>query len=202
MDAQSDTKAWIRAVAAHLNLTLTDLAKSAGVGQPTITRYVNDRTGKVGISQRTLDAISKFSGIPPHKMPTARTPSDPDAVPYTEEHAAEGTGWLAKIVMKANTEEPWRKPWLMTSRALDFAGIQPGDILFVDSRLTPKSGDTVLAEVFRVQASGAEHVVRLFEPPFLLTRSSMPASLKPLIVDADTVVIRGVVDFVLRAGRR
>lgn len=202
MEAQSDTKAWIKAVAAHLDLTLTDLAKGAGVGQPTITRYVNDKTGKVGISQRTLDAVSRFSGVPPHQMPPRGTTAGPDAVPYTEEHTHNRPPWLADVMLAAQTGQAWRKPWSMVSHALDLAGVQAGDILVVDSRVAPTRGDTVLAQVFQGRDAGIVFVVRVFEPPFLLTRSSTPTFIKPLIVDGDGVVIRGVVDLVLRAGRR
>ena len=58
---------------------------------------------------------------------------------------------------------------------------------------TALSGDVVCAQVYDWSTGRAETVFRIFEPPYLVSASSDPQFLRPLVVDDDKVHIKGVV---------
>jgi hypothetical protein len=54
----------------------------------------------------------------------------------------------------------------------------------------PRAGDVVAAHVYNLGRGTAETVLRLYDPPYLVTRSTDDAiSLKPLLVDDERVRI-------------
>ena len=87
--------------------------------------------------------------------------------------------------------------WTLQSAALDLAGYLPGDILMVDLNADPEDGDIVCAQSYD-RLGRAETIFRRFQKPFLTALSTQSNSFRPLIVDEDRVVIRGVVIATLR----
>lgn len=201
MDAQRDVKEWIRQVCAFLGTTPSALARQAGVAPSTLTRFLNDETGTSGVSQRTLEALSRASGVPVLQMPLKRGETSADAVPFEREHGIDLPMLLSAALAGATKDRSDREVWLMRSRALDMSAVWPGDILVIDPRTRAKQGDMVLAEIIDRRAGRTESVIRVYEPPFLVTRSSLPSMARPLMVDDETIKLRGVVELVLRSGR-
>jgi hypothetical protein len=82
--------------------------------------------------------------------------------------------------------------WRVTTRALDLEHILPDDLVEFDEDRKPRRGDIVMAEID--DGSGKpRRVLRLFEPPFLVTRSSDRAAERtPVEVDGKRVRIVGV----------
>ncbi|MBX3580100.1 MAG: hypothetical protein KF723_23095 [Rhizobiaceae bacterium] len=192
---QPGTKEWVRAVARHLNLSPSDLALKSGLAASTVTRYINDRSGTIGISQRSLDAIAEFSGVPVHVMPGQRRPggmSEADAVPFDTD-ANPKPDWIKQAVSEARSQSNAVDAWVMKGWSLDQVGVQPGDILLVDMNLRPKTGDIVCAQITDWATGTAETVFRRFDPPFLTAHSGKLGPQKPDLVDDDRVAVRGVV---------
>ncbi len=80
----------------------------------------------------------------------------------------------------------------LSSEVLDLEGFRPGDIIEFDMSSRPEPGDIVVAQVYNFQNGTADTVLRLFEPPHLLTRSSdRSIDTRPLYVDGERVVIMG-----------
>lgn len=202
MSEQQDTKAWLRSVAQYLNMSPSQLALSSGVAASTLTRYLNDTSGTVGISQRTLDAVSAFSGIAIYSMPGSRRRGqiEPDAVPFAIETGpdAQATNIAVKALIGSNNE---CSAWVMKSWALELSGVLPGDILVIHSTARAGAGDIVCARIRDFQTGGAEHVMRLFEPPYILSHSAKLGPSKPQQVDDDRISIVGVMRSVLRIPR-
>lgn len=90
--------------------------------------------------------------------------------------------------------------WRVTTEALILEQIIPGDLIeFAEYK--PRRGDIVMAEIDD-GAGNSRKVIRLYEPPFLLTRSSDRAFERtPVEVDGKSVRIRGVLQQLCRFRR-
>lgn len=200
--SQRDTKAWIKAVAAHLNLSLSELALKSGVAASTVTRYINDLTGTIGISQRTLDAIATFSGFRPHQMPGLRRPmglGEPEAVPY--QVAADNDpypAWVETAIAAAKAGKNGVEAWVMRTAALDLLGVLAGDILMIDQNRRPRSGDIVCAQLTDLVTGSVETVMRRYDPPYIVTHSAKMGPARPEPVDDERVIVMGVSIGVIR----
>ncbi len=202
MSQQKDTKAWIQAVAQHLNLSLSELAKSSELAPSTVTRYIYDRSGKLGISKRTLDAISAFSGVPYPTMPGQRAVGGfgaPDMVPFNSEEQLDYPGWVTDAVKLAIASRNGVEPWLIKSRALDMLGYLPGDVVLIDQNKRPKSSDIVCAQVTDLATGSSQTVIRRYEPPFIVAHSAKMGPQRPEMVDDERVTIIGVESGLFRA---
>lgn len=81
--------------------------------------------------------------------------------------------------------------WRVKTAVLDLEHVLPGDVIQFSAKARPRKDDFVLAEVRA--GDTVRRIVRLYEPPFLVTRSSDPAISKaPLEVDGERVRIAGV----------
>lgn len=193
------TKNWLRAVAAHLNVSPSALALASGVAASTLTRYLNDESNTVGISQSTLEKIEEYSGISVFQMPgqRARGLSEPDAEPY--DLNGHNDGWLQTAITAACHGNNNVFPFRMRSWALDQCGVIPGDILIIDMSGKPRQGDIVCAQVTDWQTGSAETIMRIYEAPYLLAQSAKLGIQRPIVVDEERVAIRGVMMGSMRA---
>jgi len=195
MTQQKDTKAWLSAVAQHLNLSLSELAKNAGLAPSTVTRYFYDRSNKLGLSKRSLDAISAYSGVPYPTMPGQRTVGgfgSPDMVPFGDEERLDYPDWVSSSVKIATAGRNGVEPWQIKSRALDMLGYLPGDILLIDRNKRPKAADVVCAQVTDLATGSTQTVLRRYEPPFIVAHSAKMGPQRPELVDDERVTIIGV----------
>ena len=196
MNTQSDTKRWIAAIAQHLQLSASELARRAGLATSTITRYLNDQTGAIGISQRSLDAISQYSGFLPHQMPGAARAhgfSEPEAVPYSYDATEVRPEWLDGAVAAVIGDATHKAAWVMKSSALDMIGIMPRDIMVIDMNRSPSAKDIVCVQITDFATGSAETLFRYYDAPFAVARSAKLGHIKPLLVDNEAIQIRGVV---------
>lgn len=79
----------------------------------------------------------------------------------------------------------------MASRALDLEHIVPGDVLVFSRTAVPQTGDVVCVHKHDSRFGTTETLVRQFDTPFLLSRSTDGTLAKPILID-DTVNIVGV----------
>lgn len=201
MSEQHDTKEWIRAVARYMNLSLSDLALNSKLAASTVTRFMNDKTGRLTITDRTLEAISAYSGIPKNVLPgQRRLPGlgESEAVPYDATQDEQLPEWVLAAVNAQRGNRNGVEPWLMKSWALDMLGILPGDVVIIDKNRRPKAGDVVVAQLTDLATGKSEAVMRRFDPPFVMTASAKMGPAKPEQVDDERVVILGVECGVIR----
>jgi transcriptional regulator with XRE-family HTH domain len=205
MDLTRDgVRAWLLDVLARNDETPTALARRAGVAQTTLTRFLNEIDGPM-LSLRTLARVAHVAGSappgfePPAALSSAARPSgleDADAAPLD---AAAG---LAPHVSAALAElrrgRQAADVWIMQGRALEHAGVLPGDLLVVDLGITAESGDLVCAQHYRWARAQADTIFRIYDTPYLLAASSDASLRKPLVVDNERVIIKGVVLAVMR----
>lgn len=195
MASPRDTKEWISAVAAYLNLSLSDLAVKAGLSPSTVTRYMNDGSGKLTITARSLDAIAQYAGVPKHVMPGQQgIPGlgESEAVPYRAFGGDKLPDWVIAAIEAHKGNRNGIEPWIMKSWALDLLGVIPGDVLMIDQNRRPKSGDIVCAQLTDLATGRTETVFRRYEPPMLMTHSAKLGPARAEAVDDNRVIIMGV----------
>jgi len=199
---QRTTKDWIQAVASYMNLSPSELGKRSGVAPSTITRFLYDETGTIGISQRTLEQLARFSGVPVHRLPKEDVRT---GLPATDASPLDDSELLPAALKAAINvflqEHEGSKAWLMKGWPLELMGVLPGDILIIDETKRPKVGDIVFAKVSDWSHGTSEAVFRLYQPPYIISYSSRIGPQKPLAVDEDAVSLKGVCVAVLRATR-
>lgn len=192
--------AWVKAVQAHLGVSLTELARRARIAPSTIQRPINDPQWDGMLSGRTLAAIGDAAGLKPLEFPARmRGMAEAEAEPYVHEARPDAADNVERAVRELCRGRNGRDPWVMRSYALEMAGILPGDVMILDMNLAPQPRDVVCAQIYDWSGMKAETIFRLYQPPFLLTHSMRAGPDKPITVDNQSVVIKGVVGAVLRA---
>ena len=188
--------AWVQAVLEHKKWRASRLASEAGINHSTLSKFLNDPLNVAQLNTLTIEKIAAVGGIPPYetrKLPPAPGFSETEAEMYDGGDA----DFLVRDAVNAiKGSKNHIIPWVLRSRALEFGGYIPGDILFVDLNAAPQSGDIVCAQVYD-RYGRAETVFRLFEHPFLAALSADENLRRPILLD-DRAQVRGVVAATLR----
>jgi DNA-binding phage protein len=181
-------RAWLDTVIAKHGVTARKVATQSGIAPSTIYRAL-EVDGDFVMSTTILAKISNAFNEP---MPTGMGGAD--------RHVAGRAGFadqdLVAFVgpapdMPAKPEDNHYRARVM-SDVLNLEHIRPGDVLDFDMRLEPRAGDIVVAQHYNLHRAGAETVLRVYQPPYLLTRSSNPAvDQRPMLVDNERVKIMG-----------
>jgi hypothetical protein len=180
---------WLVDAIERSGLKPTPFALKAKLSPSTILRNLD---GKGSLDRRSIDKIVseyRIPGPPIYGEASAATPgfSEAELASYTSDVP---TWWKLEL-------SPRQGLWQVNTRALELAGVLPGDVILVDSNIaprTPREGeerDIVVAQI--LTAGSAETVIRIYDPPYLITETADPAARrKPLLVDNDRVSIWGV----------
>jgi transcriptional regulator with XRE-family HTH domain len=184
--ARDNIRAWLRQVLETKGWTPNQLAKAAQVSASTLSRALNDDRFTTGIP--TIEKVVRATGLPP-----------PEGIGITKGKL--GTGGFREpeaTPMPArssdNDADPNLSEWRLNSRALELAGYLPGDFVELNQTLAPSGDDVVCAQVYDISRGTAETVFRIFDPPYLVTRSlDERVSRKPLLIDNERVRVVGTV---------
>lgn len=201
MTQAPDTKDWLRSIAAYMNLSPSDLAVKAGLAASTVTRYLNDKSGTLTVTERTLDAIARYAGVPRNAMPGQRALpgfGESEAVPYDARQGEKLPDWVVTAIGAHKGNRNGVEPWIMKGWALDLLGILPGDILMIDQNKRPRAGSIVCAQLTDLATGRTETVMRRFDPPYISTHSAKLGPTRAEQVDDDRVIIMGVEDGIIR----
>lgn len=194
---------WVKAVMSYLGVKSANaLALLAGVNPANIQRPLSPGyKGKFGPD--TIHAIARAANLRPMQFPNRPAGlGEADAVPYVFAPNANAIDAnFDRAVRELTMGRNGRDPWVMRSYALETSGIMPGDVLIVDLNLQAQPKDIVCAQLYQWSKMDAETVFRVYEPPYLLLNSARLGTARPIAVDGNDVVIRGVVDGVLRRMR-
>lgn len=178
---------WLHDVMRRTGLKPTPLAKGADLAPSTLLRAL-DPGSSGSLERRSIEKIVQKYGVPPPAIY-----SDP----ATARAGGFGEPELVSILRPHTDERPLLNTegdWEIRTRALELAGYLPGDKVRADSAMKPRPRDVVVAQVLDHVRGGAETVLRVYDPPFIITDTADPASKrKPLFVDGTTVSIWGVV---------
>ena len=183
---------YLRRVIAHMRKPPTRIAKEVGVAASTLTRLLNENSTAT-LHARTISRLQEYSGVSffggdPSAPPTFRGLAE-DAVPFDAKSADPAVSAAIKALIGGRQAAD---PWTMRTRALERRGYLPGDIVIVDLGRRPEAGDVVCAQVYDWRRGAAETVMRVYDPPYLLEASLDEQLRKPLVVDDEQVIIKGV----------
>ncbi|MET3601021.1 helix-turn-helix domain-containing protein [Martelella mangrovi] len=183
---------WVRFILGHKRWSQTRLAKEAGLDPSTLSRFLKDEPDNTRmLNSYSIENIERVSGIPAFETSLPVLPrglGEKESEPFDAEPLSSVSGAVAAIKQGRNGVDPW----VLRSRCLETAGYMPGDIVIIDLGATPRPGDVVCAQVYD-NSGRAETVMRIFEYPFLVAASMDARLFKPLLVDNERVVVRGVV---------
>ncbi len=198
--SREEQSAWVRAVAAYLGVSLTELARRARLAPSTLQRPLNDPHWNGLLSGKTMAAVAEVAGLRPYEYPARmRGMAEPDAQPFVYDERNDAADNVDRAVRELCRGRNGRDPWVMKSFALELAGVLPGTVMIVDLNVTPRPHDIVCAQIYDWSGTKTETVFRIFEPPFLVAHSVRTGPEKPVMVDNSTVIIKGVVTTVLRS---
>lgn len=195
VDARSKQVAWVQAILDHNRWSQTELARQAGLDPSTLSRFLRETTPGSRLNTHTIEAIERVGGITAFETEAPAAPrgfSESEAMPFNPAGDP-----LAGAVSAIRAGRNGVDAWVMKSRALEHAGVMPGDVLVVDLNGLPRDGDLVCAQLYD-RHGRAETVFRVYEAPYLVAACADPALRRPAIVDNDRAQVRGVVDAVLR----
>ena len=184
---------YLRRVIAHTGKPPTRIAKEIGVAASTLTRLLKENSTAT-LHARTIRKLEEYSRIP---FSGSDAPGPPgigglaeDAVPFDAKSADPAVSAAIKALIGGRQAAD---PWTIRTRALERIGYLPGDIVIVDLGRRPEAGDAVCAQVYDWRRAAAETVMRLYEPPYLVAASLDEGLRRPLVVDNEQVMIKGVV---------
>lgn len=199
-ELHQNVRSWLRGVLSETNLSATALAAGIGVSTTTLTRVLNDASVKHTLSMSTIDKISRYTGISATPIADGRSIalSPEQEVQALPGDASYGDVRVDEAVRYLCQAEPGLSPWKLNTRALEVAGYLPGDIVIVDLNAAAEDGDIVVAQIY---AEKTETVFRLYNKPYLIAAAHDRVPRKPLLVDDDQVLIKGVVIATFRPRR-
>ena len=187
---------YVRLIVERTRKPPTRIAKDIEISPSTLTRLLNEPDGSTAtLHARTLRKLQEYSGIAlpvdaGEDMVLAARGFREDAVPYDARQADPAFSTALRALIDGRKAAD---PWTIKTRSLERIGFMPGDVVIVDLGARPESGDAVCAQVYDWRRGTAETVMRLYEPPYLVAASLDESLRRPLVVDDDQVIIKGVV---------
>lgn len=194
VELQTRQRAWLQEVVKSTGLKPSQIAGVAGVSDTTLTRLLNNPGYRHTLTQLTIDRIKLSFKVPgPEEYATQGRLGMigfGDAERFDARHEPEG---LARVLAAMLADRTAVDPWRLKTNALELVGYLPGDLVLVDLNAVPKPQDVVCAQVIDWTRGGAETVFRVYDPPFLVAAATDRTGYKPLLVDNDRVIVKGVV---------
>jgi 8-oxo-dGTP pyrophosphatase MutT (NUDIX family) len=194
----SAIRRWLLEVIEETGLKATPLAKEAGLAPSTLLRALDpDHPGS--LENRSIEKIVQRFGVAPPQLFRSVRPSERPAhgLSFGEYAINQRVG---REVIPLNREEfPELKSndlqtiWEIKTDILEAFGYWSGDVLVSDPLEQPRERDVVIAAIADRQGKREELILRIFDPPYLITPYHFTSTRKPLLVDNDRVSIFGVI---------
>ena len=195
---QAIVSAWLKKIQNSFNppLSKPEFARRAGVHKNTIDRGLQPKPGYHYVtSLKTLKKISRNMGFP--------LPSEIDVGGGLGSHGnGRGGGFYEPGLVRyegpvpegEELEHADQSHWEVKDRSLELAGFVPGDVITVDRRVQPVSGDAVIVQLIDLIRGSGQTVLRRYRQPYVMTATADPSiEDSPRLVDNNTVAISGTV---------
>lgn len=193
-DMQARQRAWLQEVVRVTGNSASAIAGLSGVSDTTLTRLLNNPDYEGTLSQLTIDRIKDTMRVPgPEETIAGKRIA---VLGFFEAERFDRTAApkaLARIIDGLTIGRAGVEAWTLRTDALEAAGYLPGDVVIVDSSLPPQPQDAVCAQVHDYRGGGVETVWRIFLPPYLVAATHDRTAFKPLMIDNDRVVVKGVI---------
>lgn len=172
---------WFERLMEQEGLSASAIAKQVGLGESNLYKFLNDPAGKRGLSRDTMGILARHFRFP---VPNETSGfAEDEAAPYTPEPNAHFAPKLS----------PSQCYYEVKAGDLGGAQLKRGDILVVDLKTPPCPGDLVIVQKYDEGSATAETLIRWLEPPYLMPVSLERGERRPLILDNDETMVKGVV---------
>ncbi|WP_377299649.1 LexA family protein [Rhizobium sp. SGZ-381] len=185
--------AWLNHIGQSANMTLTEIARAAGLTPSTLTRFANNNENGHTLTAKTVKRIEDATRVPAYEsrvIPRVQTFSEDEAQRYV---AAEAKSPMEKALRQASQEARNVHLWTLKTNSLAAVGYSAGMVVVVDQDETPRNGDAVCAQKYDYRRGTAETIFRVYRTPYLLSAFLDAEPLMPEIVDNENIAIAGVV---------
>jgi len=211
-------KQYLKHVMRETGLSLSAVAKNAGLSSTTLTRPMNDPDHSFILKRATLEKVEAAFNIPylPFMAQGRTSKGSTQTEDGSEILPTDQAYTLQKPQSDQGLSEPAVAPW--RPRDTDFGkkilnylapdartpagyrlGIaiphlnyEAGTILVVDLNGAPKPGDTVIANKIDFDTGGAETLIGRFAPPYIVPPD---AAKSPELVGRDTRIVGPIVSY-------
>lgn len=194
---------WFKKRQKELGVTADQIAEKMGRNRSAVSHiYSGQRRMSLDWAQAfadaldvTVDEVLHRAGVLDEQKAQTLHPgfADSDAVPFAGKGGDQDRN---QVIAGALGGHPAGIDiWTVRSSALILRGYLPGDLILVDTHKSElcKSGDVVIAQVYNWQTGSAETILRLYEPPVLLSACANTDAPVSRVVDGQNVVIKGKV---------
>jgi transcriptional regulator with XRE-family HTH domain len=178
---------WLEDGARQTGIHQAELARQAGLSKSTVSRLMTrGRSGKHPVTLEQMIALSRV----------LRKPLPPRFQAMAGEPAGFAEPELRRLLDDVSAADPNISRWEIRGDSIALAGYLPGDEIWFDARVKPERGDIVLANIYK--RAGAETVMRLWMPPFLVAAEPGIPSIAPVEVkdedDPKAVILGTMID--------
>lgn len=189
-DEDNAIRAWLENAMRAQGLKPTPFAKAAGLAPSTLLRAL-DPENPTSLERASIAKIARRFNIP---QPSAPSSARAFAPGFAEDLIELDEPPESFCGIPLTPDQFVRRA---ATRALELAGLLPGDLILLDMSAQPRSGDAVAANLYG--HGGAVTALRIYEPPYLVTRTMHDdAHAKPLLVDDDRARIMATMIACLR----
>jgi hypothetical protein len=195
-ELQARQRVWLEEIIKATGKSASQIAEASGVSDTTLTRLLNNPDYEGTLSQLTIDRVKETFSVPGPEEYAGGTGRRPKVLSFSEAERVAISGGatpLERVLKELTAGRNGADAWRLKTDALAAAGYLPGDVLIVDLNQVAAPQDAVCAQVHDWKGGGAETVWRVFTPPFLVGAALDRTAYKPLLVDNDRVIIKGVV---------
>lgn len=193
-DLREQQIAWLENITVSSGLTLTDVARRAGLNPSTLSRFYSNNQSGHALTARTVKKIEDATGVPAYEQrlrPALAFFSEEEGVVYDP---ASGTGGFLLHALEAVAQKAQGvELWTLKTPALSAVGHNAGDVVIVDRTEQPRSGDAVCALKYDHRRGIAETIFRIYRTPYLLTALANGQPGLPEIVDNENIILKGVI---------
>lgn len=186
--------AWLDHISSSSGMTLTEIARVAGLTPSTLTRFkANDDLGHT-LTARTVKKIEDATRVPAYEskvIPKIQSFSEDEASPYKAD--AQATNAIGSALNSAAKQSPDIHLWTLKTNSLSGVGYSAGMTVAVDQTLAARNGDAVCAQRYDFRRGTAETIFRVYRTPYLLTAFADGEPAMPEVVDNENIVIAGVI---------
>jgi len=191
---------WFKLRQKKVGVTAEDIAARLGRDRSVVSRIYTGRQKMsfewaqifADVLEVPLADVLEHAGVADAQTARRAAPgfTDGDAAPWTPKRDDETASTIAQHL---GGERPGIEIWQVNGSALALQGYLPGDMILVDTHQseTCRPGDAVVAQIYDWTTSTATTVLRIFQPPVLISTATPPEAFQVHVVDGNNVVIKG-----------
>lgn len=185
---------WFKAQHRRSGVTQTEMAALLGKSSTFMTRLYQ---GTQSLQNSQAEIMARAFDVPLGELLQRADLATPEqskslTMAFEESRSAYEVRQIEGQTAPSIPSEKSGMVWRCTTDALSAKGLMPGDLLLIDDKAKPANGDVVIAQIYDWRVGGAETVIRLFAPPFLIRTNGTAQEMRPLMVDNERIVIVGV----------